>query len=48
MVAIVPSAFFLVGFITYVIVEGFRRRSQAKMTTEFHSRLLDRVGQVFD
>ena len=45
-IIIVPAAFFLVGFIVYVIVEGFRRRSQAKMVTEFHGRLLDRIGSA--
>jgi len=45
-IIIMPAAFFLVGFIVYVIVEGFRRRSQAKMVTEFHGRLLDRIGSA--
>jgi hypothetical protein len=45
-VIILPAAFFIVGFIVYVIVEGFRRRSQAKMVTEFHTRLLDRIGSA--
>jgi len=45
-IIIVPSAFFMVGFIVYVIVEGFRRRSQVKMVTEFHTRLLDRIGSA--
>ena len=45
-IIIVPSAFFLVGFIVYTIVEGYRRRSQAKMVTEFHGRLLDRIGSA--
>src|SRR5262245_43018921 len=47
-IIIVPSAFFMVGYIVYVVVEGFRRRSQTKITTEFHSRLLDRVGSTKD
>jgi hypothetical protein len=45
-IIIVPAAFFMVGFIVYTIVEGFRRRSQAKMVTEFHGRLLDRIGSA--
>jgi hypothetical protein len=45
-IIIVPSAFFMVGFVVYVIVEGFRRRSQAKMVAEFHTRLLDRIGSA--
>jgi len=45
-IIIVPAAFFMVGFIVYVIVEGFRRRSQARMVAEFHTRLLDRIGSA--
>ena len=45
-IIIVPSAFFMVGFVVYVIVDGFRRRSQARMVAEFHSRLLDRIGSA--
>ena len=45
-IIIVPAAFFLVGFIVYTIVEGFRRRSQTKTVTEFHGRLLDRIGSA--
>jgi hypothetical protein len=45
-IIIVPAGFFLVGFIVYTIVEGFRRRSQAKTVTEFHGRLLDRIGSA--
>jgi hypothetical protein len=45
-IIIVPSMFFMFGFVVYVIVEGFRRRTQAKMVTEFHSKLLDRMGSA--
>jgi len=45
-IIIVPSMFFMFGFVVYVIVEGFRRRTQAKMVTEFHSKLLDRIGSA--
>ena len=45
-IIIVPSAFFMVGFIVYVVVDGFRRRSQARMVAEFHTRLLDRIGSA--
>ena len=45
-IIIVPSAFFLVGFIVYVVVEGFRRRSQARMVADFHTRMLDRIGSA--
>jgi hypothetical protein len=45
-IIIVPSMFFMFGFVVYVSVEGFRRRAQAKMVTEFHSKLLDRIGSA--
>lgn len=47
-IIIVPALFFLIGFIVYVIVEGMRRRSQARMVTEFHSKLLDRIGSAHE
>ena len=45
-IIIVPAAFFMTGFIVYTIAETFRRRSQARMVTEFHTRLLDRIGSA--
>jgi len=45
-IIIVPSLFFMIGFVVFVIVEGFRRRAQAKMVTEFHTKLLDRIGST--
>lgn len=45
-IIIVPSMFFMFGFVVYVIVEGYRRRSQARMVTEFHTKLLDRIGSA--
>ena len=42
---LIPLGFFAVaGWIIYVIVDGFRRRQQLRMVTEFHAKLLDRVG----
>lgn len=41
---ILPIMFATVSFIVWVIVDGFRRRQQAKVFTEFHSKLLDRIG----
>jgi hypothetical protein len=38
------SALFMIGWIVHVIVDGFRRRQQLKVLTEFHSKLLDRIG----
>ena len=45
-IIIVPSLFFMIGWVVYVIVEGFRRRQQTKVFTEFHSKLLDRIGSA--
>lgn len=41
---IIPIMFATVSFIVWVIVDGLRRRQQAKVFTEFHSKLLDRIG----
>ncbi len=38
--------FTMVGWIVYVIVEGRRRRERLKVFTEFHTRLLDRIGSA--
>ena len=45
-VIIVPSAFLMVGFIVFVIVDGIRRRQQMRVLTEFHTKLLDRLGSA--
>lgn len=45
-VIIVPTVFLVLGWVTYVIVDGFRRRQQLKLATEFHGRLLDRIGSA--
>ena len=45
-IIIVPSAFFMIGYIVYVIVDGYRRRQQTRVYTEFHSKLLDRIGSA--
>ena len=45
-IIIVPSLFFAVGFIVYTIVDGYRRRQQTRTFTEFHTRLLDRIGSA--
>jgi len=45
-IIIVPAAFFVFGFTVYTIAEVFRRRSQTRMVTEFHTRLLDRIGSA--
>jgi hypothetical protein len=45
-IIIVPAMFFMVGFIVYIIVDGSRRRQQVKALTEFHAKLLDRLGSA--
>ncbi len=45
-IIIVPSLFFMIGFIVYTVVDGVRRRQQMKVFTEFHSKLLDRLGSA--
>jgi hypothetical protein len=43
---IVPCLFFMIGFIVYTLVDGYRRRQQVKVFTEFHGKLLDRIGSA--
>ena len=45
-IIIVPSAFLLVAYVFYVIAHAFTRRQQLRSTTEFQSRLLDRMGNL--
>ena len=37
-IIIVPSLFFMIGYIVYVIVDGYRRRQQTRVFTEFHAQ----------
>lgn len=34
------------AYIAYVILEGIRARQQARLTSEFHHKLLDRVAAL--
>jgi len=44
---LVSVAFFtLIGWVTYVIVDGRRRRERLKVFTDFHSKLIDRMGSA--
>ena len=45
-VIIVPSLFLMIGYVFYVIANAFTRRQELRSTTEFQSRLLDRIGTV--
>lgn len=46
---IIPvSLFFLVGYIVWVWVTATQRKQRLRLLTEFHSRLLDKLGSVKD
>jgi hypothetical protein len=45
-VIIVPALFLMIGYVFYVVASAFTRRQQLRSTTEFQSRLLDRMGTV--
>jgi hypothetical protein len=47
-IIIVPALFIMIGFIIWVVVNGWQRRLRLKLTTEFNSKLLDRIGSVKD
>src|SRR5688572_15330616 len=40
------SAFAASAWVVHIIVDGFRRRHQARLATEFHAKLLDRIGSA--
>ncbi|MBI4265373.1 MAG: hypothetical protein HY657_13445 [Acidobacteria bacterium] len=40
------SAFAAIAWVIHVIVDGFRRRQQLRLATEFHGKLLDRIGSA--
>ena len=43
---ILPAAFGSIVWLVYIIVDGFRRRQRLRVFTEFHSKLLDRIGSA--
>jgi hypothetical protein len=45
-VVIVLGFFTVIGWIVHVIVDGRRRRERLKVFTEFHSKLIDRLGSA--
>lgn len=47
-IIIAPAFFTMVGWVVYVIVDGFRRRDRLRVFTEFHSKLLDRIGSAHE
>ncbi len=47
-IIIVPFIFSTIGFVVWVLVNGWQRRQQIRVMTEFNSHLLDRMGSVKD
>ncbi len=43
---ILPAAFGSIVWLVHIIVDGFRRRQRLRVFTEFHSKLLDRIGSA--
>jgi len=43
---IVPSLFLMIGYVFYVVAGAFTRRQQLKSTTEFQTKLLERMGSA--
>jgi hypothetical protein len=47
-VIIVPFIFSTMGFVVWVAFNGWERRQQVRMMSDFNSRLLDRIGSLKD
>ena len=47
-IIIVPFIFSTMAFIAWVAFNGWQRRQQVRLLTEFNSRLLERIGSVKD
>ena len=47
-IIIVPFIFSTIGFIVWVLINGWQRRQHIKLLTDFNSHLLDRIGSVKD
>jgi hypothetical protein len=45
-VMVLISLLITVGWVVYVIVDGIRRRQQLKVITDFHGKLIDRLGSA--
>ncbi len=45
-VLVVISACIMTAWIVWVVVEGRRRRERLKVVTEFHQRLLEKIGST--
>jgi hypothetical protein len=40
--------FALVGWVVYILVEGSRRKERLRVFTDFHTKLIDRMGSAKD
>ncbi len=40
------GAFTMVGWVVHVIVDGYRRRQRLNVFTDFHGKLMDRMGSA--
>jgi hypothetical protein len=45
-IVIIPAMLATIAWVIYVVVDGFRRRQQLRLATDFHGRLLDRIGSA--
>lgn len=45
-VIILPALFGSLVWLVYIIVDGSRRKQRLRMFTEFHSKMLDRIGSA--
>lgn len=45
---VMVGLFVMIGFIVKTVTDGRRRREHLKTVTEFHNRLLDKLGSVSD
>jgi hypothetical protein len=45
-VLIMTCALATIGWVVYVVVDGFRRRQQLRVITDIHGKLLDRLGSA--
>jgi hypothetical protein len=47
-IIIVPFIFSTIGFVVWVLVNGWQRRQHIHVMTDFNNKLLDRMGSVRD
>jgi hypothetical protein len=45
-VIVLVTALLTIAWVIYVIVDGFRRRQQLRVYTDFHGKLIDRLGSA--